>query len=201
MIGLIAQSPNPVPGNPYYSTPAFPPGNGHYRGNSLFVSGSFSEEGFVFGQQANQFYVAGQTFAFCLVNNTFYPFSTANANEMRIGDYLVSQNGDHKLIFQTDGNLCIYTRGAFAWSSGTQGSGANVLRMQSDGNLCLYREYQLYYPPFGTGQSFVWGSMSHDRGGFYCILQDDGNFCVYTRGLYSFCPQSCWTGNFIWGTK
>jgi hypothetical protein len=220
MIGLVAQSPNPVPSNSYYHS--LHPPSGRYRGNSIFNSDAFSpfynfnDRFFVFAApygypgnynpDAEGYFLSGQTFAFSknfglITSQIPYRQDVLPADVLEMGDYLVSQNGDHLLIFQTDGNLCTYTRGNFTWSSGTQGRGANILRMQSDGNLCLYKQELVYWPYPHQRESFVWGSMSHNRGGFYCIIQDDGNFCVYTQGRYAYCPQVCWQGNFIWGTK
>src|SRR5207248_7239568 len=54
------------------------------------------------------------------------------------GQYLLSTDGRAKFIFQTDGNLVLYTStNGVLWSSNTLGA-ATQLIMQTDGNLVLY---------------------------------------------------------------
>ncbi|XP_047468124.1 mannose-specific lectin CEA-like isoform X2 [Mugil cephalus] len=60
--------------------------------------------------------------------------------ELRDGDYLLSNNGQYKAIFQDDGNFVIYTWKP-VWASNTDGSDAYRLCMQGDCNLVLYNGY------------------------------------------------------------
>ncbi|XP_013132148.2 mannose-specific lectin-like [Oreochromis niloticus] len=58
-------------------------------------------------------------------------------DELRRGDYLVSNNKQYKAIFQDDGNFVIYGWKPL-WASDTYGSDAVRLCMQADCNLVMY---------------------------------------------------------------
>ncbi|XP_030253571.1 lectin-like [Sparus aurata] len=58
-------------------------------------------------------------------------------NELRKGDFLISNNGDYKAIFQGDGNFVVYGWRPL-WASDTDGSDAVRLCMQADCNLVMY---------------------------------------------------------------
>lgn len=60
-------------------------------------------------------------------------------DELRSGDYLVSNNKQYKAIFQDDGNFVIYGWKPL-WASDTYGSDAVRLCMQADCNLVMYNE-------------------------------------------------------------
>ena len=64
-----------------------------------------------------------------------------NGESLKTNEFLVSSNGEFKLLLQGDGNLvAIKTNGGLPyWSSGTGGTNANKLVMQGDNNLVLYR--------------------------------------------------------------
>ncbi|KAI4878113.1 hypothetical protein NFI96_014150, partial [Prochilodus magdalenae] len=57
--------------------------------------------------------------------------------ELRKGDYLISNDGNHKAIFQEDGNFVVYTWKP-VWASDTYGKPGTRLIMQGDGNLVIY---------------------------------------------------------------
>ncbi|KAM9712425.1 B-type lectin plumieribetin-like [Menidia menidia] len=57
--------------------------------------------------------------------------------ELRKGDYLMSNNKEWKAVFQTDGNFVVYGWKP-VWSSNTSGSDALRLCMQADSNLVMY---------------------------------------------------------------
>ncbi|KAK2812888.1 hypothetical protein Q5P01_000935 [Channa striata] len=59
--------------------------------------------------------------------------------EIHRGDYLVSNNGKYKAIFQGDGNFVIYTWEPI-WASNTANSDAVRLCMQNDCNLVMYNK-------------------------------------------------------------
>nr|CCQ48558.1 Lily type lectin 2 [Channa striata] len=59
--------------------------------------------------------------------------------EFRKGDYLVSNNGNFKAIFQGDGNFVIYTWKPI-WASDTANSDVVRLCMQDDCNLVMYNK-------------------------------------------------------------
>lgn len=84
--------------------------------------------------------------------------------------YLRSQQGDHALLFQPDGNVVLYGPGYHVlWSWGSNGTGANQLVMQADGNLVLYRNNGTWVRNTGTG----------GKGPSAAVIGDDGNFVVY----------------------
>ncbi|GLD69138.1 mannose-specific lectin-like protein [Lates japonicus] len=58
-------------------------------------------------------------------------------DELRRGDYLISNNREFKAIFQDDGNFVIYGWQPL-WASDTSGSDASRLCMQADCNLVMY---------------------------------------------------------------
>lgn len=90
------------------------------------------------------------------------------------GQYLLSNNGMYKLVFQGDGNLVIY-RGSYGiGDSGTSGHlTGGFLTMQADGNLVIY----------DNARSGQWDSgTSNNTGinwGYYLTMQDDGNAVIY----------------------
>merc|ERR1712212_1106 len=58
-------------------------------------------------------------------------------DELRKGDFLISNNREWKAIFQEDGNFVIYGWKPM-WSSDTAGSDVHRLCMQADCNLVMY---------------------------------------------------------------
>jgi PAN domain len=89
------------------------------------------------------------------------------------GQSLVAPSCYYKLVFQSDGNLVLYTHSnAPVWASGTQNSGAAYAVMQGDGNLVLYT----------WGGRAVWSTGTYGHPYARTALQDDGNLVVYTGG-------------------
>jgi pimeloyl-ACP methyl ester carboxylesterase len=80
-------------------------------------------------------------------------------------------SADHRfyLIYQSDGNLVLYT-GADRplWASGTVGTAPGVVAMQSDGNLVIYDE----------ASTPIWASNTFHEGAAI-IVQTDGNLVMY----------------------
>uniref|UniRef100_A0A8P4GR92 Bulb-type lectin domain-containing protein n=2 Tax=Dicentrarchus labrax TaxID=13489 RepID=A0A8P4GR92_DICLA len=93
--------------------------------------------------------------------------------ELRRGDYLMSNNKEWKLIFQDDGNFVIYGWKP-VWASDTYGSDAVRLVMQEDCNLVMYNKDD--HPR--------WHTKTHVNGNFRSRLQltDDGKLLVYKEG-------------------
>ena len=55
---------------------------------------------------------------------------------MKKGDFLISENGKYKAIFQEDGNLQVtYKNVSVVWSSNNGNSGANEVHFGQSGNL------------------------------------------------------------------
>lgn len=86
------------------------------------------------------------------------------------GQYLMSPDTQSILILQSDGNLVLYSDFKPVWSSGTTGTGANMLAMQTDGNLVLY----------APGMKPIWNSQTQSNPGAYLTLQTDNNLVVYS---------------------
>ncbi|KAK5601552.1 hypothetical protein CRENBAI_024120 [Crenichthys baileyi] len=91
-------------------------------------------------------------------------------DELRRGDYLMSNNGQWKAVFQDDGNFVIYGWKP-VWASDTNGSDAVRLIMQEDCNLVLYNNDN--HPK--------WASDTFTPGSHACRLQlsDDGILRLY----------------------
>ncbi|MEQ2189840.1 hypothetical protein GOODEAATRI_029555, partial [Goodea atripinnis] len=91
-------------------------------------------------------------------------------DELRKGDYLMSNNRAWKAIFQEDGNFVIYGWKP-VWASDTCGSDVVRLIMQADSNLVMYNHCD----------TPRWHTNSWQQGSHVCRLQltDDGKMIVY----------------------
>jgi hypothetical protein len=98
--------------------------------------------------------------------NYFGSYRLTAGQQLRTGQYLLSNNAQFALVLQSDGNLVLYENGTALWASRTSGSGANHLAMQDDGNLVLY-----------AGGTPKWHSGTDGTSSF--VVQDDGNLVVY----------------------
>lgn len=79
-------------------------------------------------------------------------------------------NGLARLVFQEDGNLCLYKAGGeYLWGSNTAGKGGKRVDLQKDGNLVIYD---------GSNKS-VWASNTAGKGVASLVLQLDGNLVIY----------------------
>lgn len=100
---------------------------------------------------------------------------------MTMGSNLTSPDGLTSLIFQSDGNLCIYklinNKSYYLWGTGTNGSGAEGLVLSPDGNIVM----------FSSSSNVVWQSKSTGHYGQDLVLtiQDDSNLVMYADGYYS----------------
>jgi hypothetical protein len=83
------------------------------------------------------------------------------------GQSIWSCNGAYQLIFQTDGNLVLYSTSKALWASGTNGKQANELILQSDGNLVLY------------GATPLWATGTSGKAVTGLAVQNDGNVVLY----------------------
>ncbi|MET3035156.1 bulb-type lectin domain-containing protein [Chryseobacterium sp. NRRL B-14859] len=82
-----------------------------------------------------------------------------------------SENRQHFLIFQNDGNLVVYNRrNQPQWDSKTQGKGARAI-FQEDGNLVVYNFSDR--PVFSTN--------TVNKNATSLEMQDDGNLVIYNR--------------------
>lgn len=100
------------------------------------------------------------------------------------GQSLTSDNGQHALAYQGDGNLVVYSYGAPVWASNTFGNPGQAV-LQGDGNFVIYDAYGT--PVFHTA---TW-----DFSDSFLIIQNDGNLVLYSSGEQPL--WSIWTGNLI----
>jgi hypothetical protein len=100
--------------------------------------------------------------------------------QLRVGEYLESNNGLYRARVDTDGRLCVYDETSQVWCTGdsTQypngaappaSGGPGILKMQTDGNLVLYTPTATPY----------WDSNSIGSEA-YLVMQNDRNLVVYT---------------------
>ncbi|MDE2594416.1 MAG: hypothetical protein KGL57_09270, partial [Burkholderiales bacterium] len=85
------------------------------------------------------------------------------------GQSIPSANGRYQLIYQTDGNLELYSGSSPLWASGTLGRGVGTAVMQGDGNLVIYN----------ASQQPLWASGTSGNPGSTLAVQDDGNVVIY----------------------
>lgn len=95
------------------------------------------------------------------------PGSTlAGGGALRIGDRLVSPNGEYRLVMQGDRNLVLYGPGGALWNR----AGGSRAVMQGDGNFVLY-----------DGGTAKWSTGTAGNAGAFLIVQTDGNLVVYSK--------------------
>uniref|UniRef100_A0A3Q3WER0 Bulb-type lectin domain-containing protein n=1 Tax=Mola mola TaxID=94237 RepID=A0A3Q3WER0_MOLML len=94
--------------------------------------------------------------------------------ELRRGDYLQSNNGEWKAVFQNDSNFVIYGWKPM-WASDTYGTDANRLCMQHDCNLVMYNI--MGEPRWHTN------SAKNDCKMCRLTLTDDGNLVLDREGV------------------
>jgi hypothetical protein len=90
---------------------------------------------------------------------------------LRVGDTLITKNGEFRLTLQTDGNLVLY------WIPQNTPTWASVITchkrvthaiMQTDGNFVIY-----------DGNAPLWATNTSNQPGASLVLQDDGNLVIY----------------------
>jgi hypothetical protein len=93
---------------------------------------------------------------------------------MKVGEALVSPNGEFIVATQSDGNLCVSHEsdrsGIWCTRDTSAGEANYVTGMQTDGNLCT-----------AAGSHIAWCLTNRARndGPFFLAMQDDANLCVY----------------------
>ncbi|KAJ8001180.1 hypothetical protein DPEC_G00188620 [Dallia pectoralis] len=70
-------------------------------------------------------------------------------------DYLMSNNGEWKAVFQEDGNFVVYGWKP-TWASDTYGLGGKKLVMQDDSNLVMYKDLANSSPKNAVWQTNTW---------------------------------------------
>jgi len=107
-------------------------------------------------------------------NDPVAPTSLNINSELNFGQQLVSPDGSHKLVMQSDGNLVVYSFYSWLWQTGytTPYKPGDKLIFQNDGNLVLYKGE----PP---NRTVAWTSVTGGKGGVKLDMQDDGNLVMY----------------------
>jgi hypothetical protein len=95
---------------------------------------------------------------------------------------LLSPNGRAQLVFQSDGNLVLYSGAQVLWNSKTMGRGAVSAKIQPDGNFVLSN----------AAGAPIWasGTNAPNRGDVFLRLQDDGNLVLYLGAQALWSTQS-----------
>lgn len=91
---------------------------------------------------------------------------------LRANDALVSNNGKHRVVMQSDGNFVFYRDGSVAWATGTNGSVGAYFAIQGDGNVVLYN----------SGGSPLWDAKSSGSGLSVMSITDSGLVTIDAPG-------------------
>jgi hypothetical protein len=104
----------------------------------------------------------------------------ALGTRMTPGQSVLSANGSHQLVMQSDGNLVVYSSdGRALWTSRSAGRGAAFVA-GADGNLAVVDR---------TGHP-VWTSATGRKGAGRLLVQNDGNVVLYRN-----------SGGVLWATR
>ncbi len=88
------------------------------------------------------------------------------------GDFLVSNNGNFTLIYQTDGNLVLYRQdGTPIWWTGTDGTAPGAVSVTSDGDVVMT----------DADGNAVWATGTGGHAGASLDLQDSGALQLVDR--------------------
>ena len=90
------------------------------------------------------------------------------------GQFLKSNNGKTKFIFQENGNLEILCGSYPIWSSGTSGPDIDTLYFNNEGKLVILNKDK------STAKNIM-SSSGNTTGAEKLILQDDGNLVTYSN--------------------
>ena len=108
-------------------------------------------------------------------------YNLTPGEELRRGEYRISQDGRFKLILQQDGNLVLYQGSYAVWNTATHYKGVVRCAMQTDGNLVLY-DY-INRPK--------WASNTSGRSGTWLNVQNDGNLVLYRNNIAQWASNTC----------
>jgi hypothetical protein len=102
---------------------------------------------------------------------------TQRATHLQPGDYMESDNGRIKLVFQNDGNLVLtHVSDGVIWAANCHGQGGNSFNIQRDGNAVVYNTAG---PIWSTG-TYQSNEAYWHKNRF--VLQNDGNLVMYYEG-------------------
>ena len=93
----------------------------------------------------------------------------AGPGRLDVGEFIQTEGGGCRLVFQTDGNLVAYAGGAAYWSAGTQvAARGGWAEMQADGNFVVYDAAGVVH----------WASDTGGNPGARVVIEDDCNVVV-----------------------
>ncbi len=102
--------------------------------------------------------------------HTSYVISQLRNSRLYPGQYLQTPDRRFKLVFQTDGNVVLYSPTRATWDSGTVGKPGTMLKMQRDGNLVLY----------DSVNKSLWSTKTSGNTDARIKIQQDGNLVIYS---------------------
>lgn len=111
---------------------------------------------------------------------TAYTGQMSTGQKLLPNNSLVSNSGQYKLIYQTDGNLCIYNDSTCTWATNTQSHSAGYAIFGSDGHLAVYD---------ASGERVWYSSNWNNSTANKLSMQDDGNLVIYAN------TAACWASN------
>jgi hypothetical protein len=98
------------------------------------------------------------------------------------GQYMLSNDGRFKLVYQMDGNLVLYWGTSAMWSSGSAGTVPGSMTFNSGGTI---------YVSDAAGTT-RYGSGSYPGAGSRLDMQNDGNLVVYrANGTSAWASNTC----------
>jgi hypothetical protein len=99
--------------------------------------------------------------------------SLAQNESLSIYEMMLSANGEYKLAFRDNGNLCLYKHDTvLVWCTQTSNKMAQRLVLEADGNLLLYDDrYQTIWETNTKGRP--------KKAGYKLALEDNGELILY----------------------
>ena len=111
------------------------------------------------------------------------------------GEYLMSPNGQYRVVMQNDGNLVVYKETdpsptgdkSVMWASAPSQGGHYIVK---PGNYYAIMQHDVTFVVYqgsgpGNQGNFLWGSMQDGHhygvgaGSYYAVMQNDRNFLLY----------------------
>lgn len=140
--------------------------------------------------------VGGSTYAGAIISTDKINFLDSTSQGSQTGAILQSDDGNHHLIMQNDGNLVLYHSPAGSasnstWATNTSQGASNtkyIASMQNDGSFVVY-----------SGQTVLWSSGTYQKGKapYALILQNDGNLVIYDASFTNIWNSSSANEHFI----
>jgi RHS repeat-associated protein len=112
--------------------------------------------------------INGLAVAYMAANTEAITDTMPSGQSMSKGQSRWSMDRRFHLLYQTDGNVVLYSPSGAIWATHTTGQASNVLSMQGDGNLVLY-----------NGGTPVWSTGTGGQSLSRLVVQNDGNVVIY----------------------